>query len=93
MNKKTKFKELSTEKLRWRCDPCVFGIKHTDQLASVEAIIGQKRAVDAIKLGPQPHPGGNCEGLEGLYLRWACCVDGQSFSHYQIARSCWTGGE
>jgi ATP-dependent Lon protease len=51
MNKKTKFKELSPEKLRWRCDPCVFGIKNTDELVPCEAIIGQKRAVDAIKLG------------------------------------------
>ena len=51
MNKKTKFKELPPEKLRWSCDPCVFGIKDTDELAPSEAIIGQKRAIDAIRLG------------------------------------------
>lgn len=51
MNKKTKFNELPPEKLRWSCDPCVFGIKDTDELAPSEAIIGQKRAIDAIRLG------------------------------------------
>lgn len=51
MNKKTKFKELPPDKLRWRCDPCVFGVKTTDELVPCEAIIGQKRAIDAIRLG------------------------------------------
>lgn len=47
----SKFKELSIEKLRWHCKPDTFGIKTTDELKSCPDIIGQQRAVNALRLG------------------------------------------
>jgi len=53
MNKqvKKKFVELAVEKLRWQCDPQKLGIKTTDDLEVCPDIIGQRRAVNALRLG------------------------------------------
>lgn len=55
MNKSLKktlnFKEVPVEKLRWRCDPKSLGFKSTDELKVHKDIIGQKRALNALRLG------------------------------------------
>lgn len=45
------FPEVPVEKLRWRCDPAVFPFETTGDLACAENIIGQDRAIKAIRLG------------------------------------------
>ena len=47
----SKHREVPPEKLRWQCDPSSLGFKTTDELKSTECIIGQERALKAIKLG------------------------------------------
>jgi ATP-dependent Lon protease len=49
-NAKT-FSEVPVEKLRWRCDPASFRFQTTDDLPCAENIIGQDRAIKAIRLG------------------------------------------
>jgi lon-related putative ATP-dependent protease len=50
--KKTKnFNEVPVEKLKWRCDPETLGFKSTDDICSCPDIIGQRRAVNALRLG------------------------------------------
>lgn len=39
------------ERLRWRCDPKSLGFKTTEELAVCAKIVGQRRAVDALRLG------------------------------------------
>ncbi|MFC2155963.1 AAA family ATPase, partial [Acidobacteriota bacterium] len=51
MNKTKEFKEVPVEKLRWQCDPNTLGIKTTDDLDTHQDIIGQRRAVNALRLG------------------------------------------
>ncbi|MFC2141097.1 Lon protease family protein [Acidobacteriota bacterium] len=52
MKKKTgQFKEVPVEQLRWRCDPDTLGFKTTDDIVSCPDIIGQRRAVNALRLG------------------------------------------
>jgi len=43
--------ELSPDQLRWRCDPNTLGIKTTADIPPCEEIIGQDRAIRAIRLG------------------------------------------
>ncbi len=45
------FKEVPVKKLRWRCDPKTLGFKSTDELKICVDIIGQRRAVNALRLG------------------------------------------
>ncbi|MCK4764743.1 MAG: AAA family ATPase [Candidatus Aminicenantes bacterium] len=52
MKKKTgKFKEVPMEQLRWQCDTKNLGIDSTDDLQVCADIIGQRRAVNALRLG------------------------------------------
>ncbi len=51
MSEELKFQEVPVEKLRWRCDPSSLKLNSTDDVDACEGIIGQKRAVCAIKLG------------------------------------------
>jgi len=51
MSKKTNFEEVPLEKLRWRCDPKDLKFTTTDDVEPCDWIIGQDRAVKAIKLG------------------------------------------
>ena len=46
-----KYKEVPFEKLRWKCDLSSFNIKTTNDLEPCKKILGQKRALKAIKLG------------------------------------------
>jgi len=47
----THFEEVPVEKLRWRCDPENLNLTTTDEVEPCDWIIGQDRAVKAIKLG------------------------------------------
>lgn len=49
--KKYKYKEVSVKRLRWQCDPKSLRFKTTDELKCCKDIIGQERALKAIKLG------------------------------------------
>ncbi len=43
--------ELKPEDLRWRCSPDVFAFDSTNDLEPIEGILGQERALKALKLG------------------------------------------
>jgi predicted ATP-dependent protease len=43
--------ELKPEDLRWRCDPDLFEFDSTENLKPIEGILGQERALKALKLG------------------------------------------
>ena len=51
MKKAENFHELPAEKLRWRCDPKSLDFESTDEIEACPDIIGQKRAVNALRLG------------------------------------------
>jgi ATP-dependent Lon protease len=46
-----KAKELKPSELRWQCDPKLLRFTNLKEVSSCEWIIGQPRAIDAIKLG------------------------------------------
>jgi predicted ATP-dependent protease len=49
--KAQKQKELSPEDLRWKCDPEVLEFDSTEDLKPIEGILGQERALKAMRLG------------------------------------------
>jgi lon-related putative ATP-dependent protease len=49
--KAPKPKKLKYEDLRWRCNPDVFAFDSTNDLEPIEGILGQERALKALKLG------------------------------------------
>jgi len=49
--KASKPKELKPEDLRWHCNPDIFEFDSTVDLKPIEGIIGQERALKALKLG------------------------------------------
>ncbi len=51
MVKVSAFKELPAEKLRWRCDPAKLKLTTTRDVDVCQEIIGQERAIKALKLG------------------------------------------
>jgi len=51
MAEELKFEEVPVEKLRWRCDPSSLKLNSTDDVEACEGIIGQERAIRAIRLG------------------------------------------
>jgi ATP-dependent Lon protease len=51
MEKADNFEEVPIEKLRWRCDPEGLGFESTDEVEACTNIIGQKRGVNALRLG------------------------------------------
>jgi len=51
MDKKVRFEEVPVEKLRWRCEPDSFEFKTTEECEYSEGIIGQERAVKALRMG------------------------------------------
>ena len=44
--------ELDAEKLRRICDPQALGFQASDEMAGLEALIGQERALRALRFGP-----------------------------------------
>ncbi|MGA9291080.1 MAG: AAA family ATPase [Ignavibacteriaceae bacterium] len=62
------FNELKPEDLRWKCDPDIFKFASTVDLEPIEGILGQERALKALKVGVGLHsPGYNIyiAGLSG----------------------------
>lgn len=51
MKKASNFEKVPVKKLRWRCDPKSLGFRSTDDLKLCPDIIGQRRAVNALRLG------------------------------------------
>ena len=49
--KPPKHKELKPEELRWKCDPNIFKFESTEDIDPIEGIIGQERALKAIRMG------------------------------------------
>jgi lon-related putative ATP-dependent protease len=49
--KPRKHKELRPEELRWKCDPNIFKFESTEDIDPIEGILGQERALKAIRLG------------------------------------------
>ncbi len=49
--KSSKHKELSPEELRWKCDPNIFEFESTEDIFPIEGILGQERALKAIRMG------------------------------------------
>jgi lon-related putative ATP-dependent protease len=45
------FEELPAEKIRKRCDPAAFDCNSTEDLVPIETIIGQERALSALRFG------------------------------------------
>lgn len=43
--------ELKPEELRWQCDPDIFEFDSTESLEPIEGIMGQERALKALRLG------------------------------------------
>jgi lon-related putative ATP-dependent protease len=50
-SKAPKPKELKANELRWKCDPDIFEFKSTFDLEPIEGILGQERALKALKTG------------------------------------------
>lgn len=68
MNKSIGFSEVPPEKLRWTCDPNAFGFENTGECEEIKGIIGQERALTAIRMGLEiDSPGYNiyASGLTG----------------------------
>jgi ATP-dependent Lon protease len=51
MAREMTFEEVPVERLRWRCDPETLKFQSTEDLPVMEEIIGQERALEAIRLG------------------------------------------
>ena len=51
MSTRRKFRELKASQLRWQCNPKILKFKTVNDLRTCEGIIGQPRAIEAIKLG------------------------------------------
>lgn len=51
MTQEMTFEEVPIEKLRWRCDPKKLKFQSTADLPITEEVIGQERALEAIRLG------------------------------------------
>ncbi len=49
--KASKHKELSPEELRWKCDPEILEFDSTQDIKPIEGILGQERALKAMRLG------------------------------------------
>ncbi|MFZ0819358.1 MAG: ATP-binding protein [Candidatus Acidiferrales bacterium] len=60
MPSKTTYTTLPAEKLRWRCDPSRMPFETTAEAEPLEGVIGQDRALRALKMGIEiPAPGYN----------------------------------
>ncbi len=49
--KPPKHRELKPSELRWKCDPEIFEFNSTEEVEPIEGILGQDRALKAIRLG------------------------------------------
>ncbi len=51
VQKLLKHRTLKPEELRWKCDPNIFEAESTENIDPIEGILGQERALKAIRLG------------------------------------------
>ena len=51
MRKKKRFKEISARELRWQCSLKKLGIKDAKELEPCKDIVGQERALRALRAG------------------------------------------
>jgi ATP-dependent Lon protease len=61
-------RKVPVERLRWKCDPALFSFKTTEEIEPLEGILGQDRALTALKTGLEiESPGYNIfvSGLTG----------------------------
>ena len=68
MSKSITFTEVPPEKLRWTCDSDSLGFENTGECEQIKGIIGQERALAAIRMGLEiKSPGYNiyASGLTG----------------------------
>ncbi|MEG8947971.1 Lon protease family protein [Rosettibacter firmus] len=68
LKKAPKHSELKVEDLKWTCDPQVFDFESTEKLEPIEGIVGQERAIKALRVGVElKSPGYNIfvAGLSG----------------------------
>jgi ATP-dependent Lon protease len=68
MNKSTSITEVPLGKLKWTCDPDTLGFENTGECEQIKGIIGQERALSAIRVGLEiESPGYNiyASGLTG----------------------------
>jgi lon-related putative ATP-dependent protease len=63
---KGKFEELDSSQLRWTCPESVFKFKTTAELEPLDKIVGQPRAVEAIRLGAELYSKGYNIFVSGL---------------------------
>ncbi len=47
----TNSRKIPVDRLRWRCDPALFPFKTTDEIEPLDGILGQDRALTALKTG------------------------------------------
>jgi lon-related putative ATP-dependent protease len=60
MAKARPVKEVPLKELRWQCDPKSLGVQSTNEVRPTKEIIGQERALKALRLGLEmKHPGYN----------------------------------
>jgi len=51
LKKAAKHHELKEDELKWTCDPKIFEFESTEKLEPIEGIVGQERALKALKIG------------------------------------------
>jgi len=78
--KKSSFEEVPIDKLRWHCDEKSLGFESTEELKACTQVIGQRRGIDALRLGLDiDSPGYNIfvSGLVGTGRKTAinCILD------------------
>ncbi len=57
---------LTTEILRWRCDPAAFAFETTDEVEPEKTVIGQDEAVEALRFGLETNAAGQNVFVRGL---------------------------
>ena len=58
--------EVSVEKLRWECPAASFTFQTSDEIEPLTEVIGQRRAIEAVKLGLELHGNGYNIFVTGL---------------------------
>ncbi len=58
--------ELSPNQLRWRCPEDLFSFETTQELTPIKGIVGQERAIEAIRLGAQLYSHGYNTFVSGV---------------------------
>jgi ATP-dependent Lon protease len=65
-SKKSQPKSLASDKLRWNCPESIFEFKTTEDIEPLDSVVGQPRALEALKLGSELHAKGYNIFVTGL---------------------------